>query len=270
METTLDNQTTATIDGTASTQLSEQELRDVLVGTLDALADIGDVGENGTTVAFTQTLGRGNFVRLGAAGEQVGVVALDEGEEPRDEESIGDGLRVVVLPDASAGLEVALGQTLLTLLLHILCGNAGLGELGLEVVGVIRRLLGLLLFLQRGGVELAVGCGGLVAFAALGILALLALLLFGEALEHLSDLVDLVLCMWQWSVSGPGVQMCGDRMGRGELHTGGLLGSWCILDLAVGIHNDRAFVECDRFALLLLNCLLGERHKVSGGIKKIL
>lgn len=62
---------------------------------LHALADIGNVGENGTTVTFTQTLGRGNLVGLGAGGQKVGVVALDEGEEAGDEERVGDGLNGV-------------------------------------------------------------------------------------------------------------------------------------------------------------------------------
>lgn len=190
LETTLDNETTAAVDGTAGTQLSEQELGDVLVGTLDALADIGDVGENGTTVTLTETLGRGDLVGLGAAREQVGVVALDEGEEARDEERVGNGLRVVVLPDTGAGLGVTLGHGLLSLFLTLLCGGLGLVLVGGLLLGL------LLLFLQRGGVELAVGGGGLFAFAGLGILALLGLLLFGKALEHLGDFVDIVLCMW--------------------------------------------------------------------------
>jgi hypothetical protein len=38
--------------------------------------------------------------------------------------------------------------------------------------------------------------------------------------------------------------------------------------LAIGIHDDRSFVECDRLALLLLNCLFGESHEVSSGVKE--
>jgi hypothetical protein len=53
LEATLDDQPAVTSDGTAGTQLSEQELCDVLLGTLHALADLGNVGENGLLVAFT-------------------------------------------------------------------------------------------------------------------------------------------------------------------------------------------------------------------------
>jgi hypothetical protein len=39
------------------------------------------------------------------------------------------------------------------------------------------------------------------------------------------------------------------------LHTGRLLGSRSICDLAVGIHDDRSFAESDRLALFLLDFL---------------
>lgn len=192
METTLDDQTTGTVDTTAGTQFGEQELHDVVVGPLHALADIGDVGENGTTVTFTETLGRGDLVGLGAAGQQVGVVALDEGEESGDEERIGDGLRGVVGPDARTGLVVAFGDFLLLLLAGAGSGgDTGLSQLGLEVVGVDLLGLGLLLLLQGGDVELAVaGGGGLIAFAGFRVLGLLGLLLLRQALEELGNFVD--------------------------------------------------------------------------------
>jgi hypothetical protein len=41
------------------------------------------------------------------------------------------------------------------------------------------------------------------------------------------------------------------------LHTGGLLGSRGICDLAVGIHDDVSFAEGDRLALFLLDFLFG-------------
>ena len=166
----------------------------MVVGTLHTLADIGNVGENGTTVTLTQALGRGNLVGLGAAGEEVGVVALDEGEEPRDEERVGDGLSGIVGPDTSAGLGVTLGDDLLASLLTGLLGDTGLSQLSLEVTSV--ELLGLggalLLLFQGGGVELGVAGGGfLIAFGFLG--GLLGLLLLGETLEHVGDLVDLLV-----------------------------------------------------------------------------
>jgi hypothetical protein len=180
LETTLDNQTTATVNTTTGTQLSEQELHDVVVGTLHALADIGNVGENGTTVTLTETLGRRNLVGLGAAGQEIGVVALDEGEEARDEERVGDGLCCVVLPDTGAGLTVTLRNFFGLFLSGILC-DTGLGELSLEVIGVDLGLglgLGALLFLHGGGVELAVSGGGLSVLSVGGLGGLLCLLLF--------------------------------------------------------------------------------------------
>lgn len=148
---------------------------------LHALADIGNVGENGTTVTFTKALGRGNLVGLGAAGQKVGVVALDEGEEAGDEERVGDGLCGVVSPDTGAGLKVALGE-LLGLILASLLSNTSLSELGIEVVGVglLRLAAALLFLLQRRGIELAVGGGGgFVVIAGFGGLRLLGgLLLF--------------------------------------------------------------------------------------------
>lgn len=147
---------------------------------LHALADIGNVGENGTTVTFTQTLGRGNLVGLGAGGQKVGVVALDEGEEAGDEERVGDGLSSVVRPDTGAGLEVAL-RDFLGLLLTGLLSNTGLSELGVEVggVGLLRLAAALLFLLQRGGIEFAIGSGSFLVIAGVGSLRLLGgLLLF--------------------------------------------------------------------------------------------
>lgn len=191
LETTLDNQTPSAVDTSAGTQFGEQELHNVVIRTLHTLADIGDIGENGTTVTFTQTLRRRDLVRLGTAGEHVGVVALDEGKETVDEERVGDGLRRFVGPDTGASFKVALGD--LILLVRALLRDIGLGQLGFEIarVGLLGRPL--LLFLQRGRVELAVGGGcGFVALAfVLGLLR--CLLLLGQALEHLGDLVDLLV-----------------------------------------------------------------------------
>lgn len=191
LETTLDDQTSSTVDTSAGTQFGEQELHNVVVRTLHTLADIGDVGENGTTVTFTQTLRRWDLVRLGTAGEHVGVVALDEGKETVDEERVGDGLRRFVGPDTGASFEVALGDLVL-LLVRALLRDIGLGQLGFEIAPV-GLLGGPLLFLQRGRVELAVrgGCS-FIAFAFfLGLLR--RLLLLGQALEHLGDFVDLLV-----------------------------------------------------------------------------
>ena len=151
---------------------------------LHALANIGNVGENGTTVTFTQTLGRRDLIRLGTAGQQIGVVALNEGEESGHKQRVGDGLRGVVSPDTGSSFVVTLGDDLFLLLgdgTVLLC-NTGLGELGLEITGVdLLRLL--LLLLQSGDVEFAVAGGRGLVICSLGILGLLALLLFRKALE---------------------------------------------------------------------------------------
>jgi hypothetical protein len=150
----------------------------VVVGPLHALADISDVGKDSTSVTLTQTLRWGDLVRLGTARQQIGVVALNEGEESGDEQRVGDGLGGVVGPDACAGFEVALGHLFLFALCFLLC-ETGLGELSFEVGGVL-GLLRLLLLLQGCGVEFAVCAGsgrGLIVggFAILGLLGLLLL-----------------------------------------------------------------------------------------------
>lgn len=183
----------------------------MLVASLHALADFGDVGKDGLLVAFTQTLWWGDLVRLGAAGQHVGMLRLDEGEEAREEQRVRDGLASGVGPDASALLWVAgfsgggvLGGGALSALSAFLA-HASLGQLGVEVTGVLVLLRAalLLLFLQCGRVEFAVGgWGGLIAF----LLGLLGLLLLGETLEHVGHLVDVFVsdfrsCGRDWHVS---------------------------------------------------------------------
>lgn len=129
----------------------------MVVGPLHTLADISNVGEDSTSVTLTQTLRWGNLVRLGTARQQIGVVALDEGEESGDEQGVRDSLGGVVGPDACAGFEVALGHLFLFALCFLLC-ETGLSELSFEVGGVL-GLLRLLLLFQGRGVEFAVGGG---------------------------------------------------------------------------------------------------------------
>lgn len=161
----------------------------MLIGSLHTSTNLGDVGKDGTAVTFTQTLGRRNFIGLGAAGEQVGVVALDEREETGDEERVWDDLGSVVCPDTSSSFGIALGEGLLGLLLVTLLVKTGLGELGLEVARVLLDLL--LLLLEGGSVEFAIGGG---FFRIAGLLAgLLGLLLLGETLEHIGHLVDFLI-----------------------------------------------------------------------------
>lgn len=53
----------------------------MLVGPLHALANLGEVGENGLLVAFTHTLRWRNLVALGNASGVFGVLLGQEGEE---------------------------------------------------------------------------------------------------------------------------------------------------------------------------------------------
>jgi hypothetical protein len=66
LETTLDDQATTAVYGARCTQLSEQELRHVFVRSFHALADFGNVGEDGLLVAFSETLRWRDLVRLRA------------------------------------------------------------------------------------------------------------------------------------------------------------------------------------------------------------
>jgi hypothetical protein len=165
---------TLTSDGTRSTQLGEEELSDVLIGSLHAATDFGNVCENGLLVSFAQALGRRDLVRLAAARGKIGVVVVELGEEAGEQQGVLDGCGVAVLPDAGALFEIAL---LAGGLLHdglVVVGGgflvgAGFGELGLEVVGLC--LLGLLLLLLEGrGVEFGVGGGGLCVVGGLVLL----------------------------------------------------------------------------------------------------
>ena len=71
LESTLDDQSPRTIDGTTRTQLGEQELCDVLVCSLHTLADVGNVGKDGLLVSFTKTLWWRNLVALASTRSKV-------------------------------------------------------------------------------------------------------------------------------------------------------------------------------------------------------
>lgn len=177
LETTLDNQSSATINGTASTQLSKQIGGDVLLGSLHALADIGNVGENSFSVAFSHTLRRGNLVALCSSHNVVGVSLGELAEESRKEHGVADGLSLIVGPDTSSFVHVTL------LLLRSLFGllSALLQLKLLELLGevVVLGSLGLLLLLLEGEIETSIlGGGSIVSGGGFGIVVnLLGLLL---------------------------------------------------------------------------------------------
>jgi hypothetical protein len=174
LETTLDNETAGTVDGTAGAQFGEQELGDVLVGTLHPLANLGDVGEDGLLISFTETLRRRDLVALDAVAGKIGVLRVEEGEESVEEHVVLHGSCVVVRPDASALDHVALLNIVLLSSGCLLLGSIATSssELGLEVV-LNLLLAGLLLLLERSEVTL----GGIVALLALLLLGRLLLLL---------------------------------------------------------------------------------------------
>lgn len=187
LEATLDDKASATVDGTRGTQLSEQELGNVLIGTLHALADLGNVGEDGLLVTFTQTLGRRDLVALHSTATKVGVAIRKHGEETAEQALVVDRLCLVVCPDAGTLNEVALLQTALglrgLLLGGVVCQDLLLVtargcELGLKVVdGGLLALF--LLLLERAQVDLAVIALGSLALIVL-LLALFLLLLCAE------------------------------------------------------------------------------------------
>jgi hypothetical protein len=171
LETTLNNKTAGTVDGTAGTQFSEQELGDVLVGTLHPLANFSDVGEDGLLVSFTETLRWRDLVALDAVAGKIGVLRVEEGEESVEEHVVLDGGCVVVRPDAGALDHVAL---LDIVLLGSGCLLFSGSKLSLEVI-LDLLLAGLLLLLERSEVTL----GSIVALLAfLLLLGRLLLLLF--------------------------------------------------------------------------------------------
>jgi hypothetical protein len=176
LETTLNNKTAGTVDGTAGTQFSEQELGDVLVGTLHPLANFSDVGEDGLLVSFTETLRWRDLVALDAVAGKIGVLRVEEGEESVEEHVVLDGGCVVVRPDAGALDHVALLDIVLLgsgCLLFSSIATSG-SKLSLEVI-LDLLLAGLLLLLERSEVAL----GSIVALLAfLLLLGRLLLLLF--------------------------------------------------------------------------------------------
>jgi hypothetical protein len=111
LEATLDDKTSASVDGTRSSQFGEQELGNVLVGTLHALANFGDVGENGLLVTFAQTLWRWDLVALHSAASKVGVTVRQHEEEAAEKALIVDRLCLVVCPDSGALNKIAILKT---------------------------------------------------------------------------------------------------------------------------------------------------------------
>jgi hypothetical protein len=146
----------------------------VLVRALHALADLGEVGEDGLLVAFAHALWGRDLVALCARAGEVGMLRVEEREEAVQQEVVGDGRCRLVLPDAGALHHVAFlyfgfgGGGLLFALGLVASGS---GELGFEVV-LDLLLARLLLLLERGKVALCA-----VLFLALALLLLCRLLL---------------------------------------------------------------------------------------------
>lgn len=193
LELAANDQPLATVHGTAGTQLGEQELRDVLVVPLHALANVGNVCKDGLLVSFPHDLRRRNLVALAAIAGQVGVLAPKEGEEAREKQGVGELDGAGGAPDTGTGDEIAgiLGVDFFggRLLLALLGNETSFRKLGVKVAGGSFGLLLLLLFLQERGIEFTIAGGGL---AVLGAGRLLLFLLL-ETLELLSELGDLLV-----------------------------------------------------------------------------
>ena len=58
----LDDQSPATVHTPTSSQFRKQELHNVVFRPFHPLADVGYIGKNGPSIAFTQALGRRNLV----------------------------------------------------------------------------------------------------------------------------------------------------------------------------------------------------------------
>ena len=82
----------------------------MLVRPLHLLADVGNVGEDGLLVAFTQALWRWDLVGPAAARGKVRVRVVEQLEEAVQQALVVDRLGLVVLPDARAAVDVAFLQ----------------------------------------------------------------------------------------------------------------------------------------------------------------
>ena len=184
LETTLDDQTAGAVDGTAGSQFGEQELSNVLVGTLHPLANFGNVGEDGLLVSFAETLRWRDLVALDAVTSKIGMLRVEESEESVQEHVVLDGSCVIVRPDAGALHHVSLLYFVLfscgCLLLS--CVATSGSELCLEII-LNLLLAGLLLLLERREVAL----GGILALLALLLLARLLLLLLFVSVHPCSN-----------------------------------------------------------------------------------
>ena len=174
LETTLDDQTAGTVDGTAGSQFGEQELSNVLVGTLHPLANFGDVGEDSLLVSFTETLRWRDLVALDAVASKIGMLRVEESKESVQEHVVLDGGCVIVRPDTGALHHVSLLYFLLLSSGCLLLGSIATSgsELCFEII-LNLFLAGLLLLLERREIAL----GGFFAFFALLLFARLLLLL---------------------------------------------------------------------------------------------
>ncbi|KAI6749144.1 hypothetical protein HG531_008091 [Fusarium graminearum] len=149
----------------------------VLFGSLHALADIGNVGENSFSVAFSHALGWGDLVALCSGHNVVGVPLGKLAEESRKKHGVANGLGLVVSPNASSFVHVTL--LLLRFLLSLLSALLQLKLLELLGEVVVLGSLGLLLLLLQGQVETSIlGGGSIVGRGGIGIIVdLLRLLL---------------------------------------------------------------------------------------------
>lgn len=195
LELSTNDQAFATVDTAAGSQLSEQELGDVLVLSLHALADVRDVGEDGLFVTLSKDLWRRDLVVPAAVTSKVGMLVSEQGEEASEQQGVGEVDSAGRVPDTGTGDEVTgvLGLDLLgnLVVVAVTRDDTGLSKLGVKRVSgsLLGGLLLLLLFRQGRRIEFAV-CSGSIVAIGIGSRGLL-LLLFLQVLKLLGQFVNL-------------------------------------------------------------------------------
>jgi len=81
LETTLDDQSSASVDGSIGPQFGKEELNHMFIRPLHATANLVEIGKDGLLVAFTETLRGRNLVVLASGTGQIRMVGMQHGEE---------------------------------------------------------------------------------------------------------------------------------------------------------------------------------------------
>ena len=82
LKATFDDEAFGSVDAAAGAEFGEQVTGDVFVAALHALADVGDVGEDGLLVPFAETLRGGDLIALGSARHHVRMIRVHQPVKP--------------------------------------------------------------------------------------------------------------------------------------------------------------------------------------------